>query len=169
MRRILALAFGALLCSAAEPQTVVYTYEYDALGRLLRTERDTGTSTRTAYAYDAADNRVRVKRGTSAPVAVADTYPNVLIIWINDTNWLVDPMYNDTDADFPHDNLMIQSFSGTGSINQSITPNGKFIQINEQFPPCNPLPAGCGVTWSYTIKDAENQTSTSSLDLWLVP
>lgn len=62
------ICMGLLAEAAADPPGTI-TYQYDALGRLVKVVRSDGTYVE--YAYDAADNRVTVHAvGTPLKVIV---------------------------------------------------------------------------------------------------
>lgn len=142
-----------LLPAPAHAQTTT-SYEYDVHGRLLRSERNSGATTRTRYTYDPADNRAKVKQGNTGPTAIndygfAEDY-GPFDVYVLD---------NDTDDDLPFDTQTITALSGTHAGSASIQGGGQFIRFY----------AGIGnFTFSYTMKDSQNLTSTAQVFLEVV-
>lgn len=155
----LAAAILMLLSAQSASAQTTYTYEYDEFGRLIRVERDSGTSSRVRYTYDSVDNRTRVKQGVSGPSAAYD-----YVFAESDYGITISGPYdlfvNDTDADLPFDTFTISAVGGTHGSYATIQSGGQSIYFA----------AGPGTyTMTYTLMDSTGLTSTASVDIEIIP
>lgn len=152
-------ALAMLVCASPSAAQTTYTYEYDEFGRLIRVERDTGTSSRVRYTFDSVDNRTRVKQGVSAPTASDD-----FIFAESDYGLTISGPYdlfgNDTDPDLPFDSFTISAVGGTHGSYATIQSGGQSIYFAAG-------PGSYSIT--YTLMDATGLTSTASVDIEIIP
>lgn len=111
------LIVGAMLCPFSIGQAETVSYEYDALGRLIRVERSDGTQT--IYDLDPAGNRTQVREGAtpnqpaSLTVPSSSTSGSYVISWTAPTSGTVDvyELYESTSSSF---SSQTRIYSGTG-------------------------------------------------------
>ena len=147
---IFVLTLAALML-AAPPGLADQTYEYDALGRVIKVT-DTATGKTITYNYDAAGNRTTVvaAQPNTAPVAVNDSATADLLF-----NTTIYPLNNDTDAD--SDPLTITTWSEPSGTSVSYNSTTKAMTLGG-FETGN-------YTVTYDISDGNGGTDQGSIAL----
>ena len=173
MKKVIAGCLLAGLVGQPAFGQTAQNYQYDGFGRLVRTQRGTDLSTAVTYSYDLADNRVQVKKGRSAPVAVNDYDGFGLYEYGSGIFYYYLPFVldNDSDADLPADSLTITSISGTGSGYFSIYYGGyptPFYYVGLNGPP---WPPDGSYAITYQVQDQDGQTASAVLyfDMYSCP
>ncbi len=155
VRRVTSVIAAIVIASSGAPNALAQsqstTYEYDALGRLVRGIYPCAVNV--TYAYDAAGNRTSLQTGTGAnrpPNAASDvtsTNSNAPVLF--------DPRTNDCDPDGGA--LTVVSASTPSSGTATISGGGTGITYT---PATNFVGTA---SFTYTVRDPQNATATAAV------